>query len=71
VKNLVIGLLLGTAVSCFAAAELSRHYEANTDEAVVKCLQEATDKSEVSFKLTPNGVDESQATCWPDGIAAK
>jgi len=69
VKNLVIGLVLGAFTSVCAQAVLSRHYEANTDETVQKCLSEATEKSEASFKLTPDGIDESHATCWPDGIS--
>lgn len=68
-KNLVIGLLLGSAVSCFAQAALTRHYAANTDVDIEKCFSEINDKSEASFKLTADGIDQSQATCWPDGIA--
>lgn len=68
-KNLVIGLVLGAFTSVCAQAVLSRHYEANTDESIEKCFSEINDKSVASFKLTADGIDTTQATCWPDGIS--
>ena len=70
-KNLVIGLLLGAATSCFAEAVLTRHYAATAQEDIQKCISEIqanVDKGEVSFKFNDDGIDFDQATCWPDGI---
>ena len=70
-KNLVIGLLLGAATSCFAESVLTRHYAATTQEDVQKCISEVQsniEKAEVSFKFNDDGIDFDQATCWPDGI---
>ncbi len=68
-RNLVIGLVLGAFTSVCAQAVLTRHYSANTAEDIQKCISEISDKSEASFKLTEDGLDYNQATCWPDGIA--
>jgi hypothetical protein len=78
IRNLVVGFFLGAGlIGSYVYAEtnspaLSEHFAAVEQADIERCFDAASaadSKTEVSFKLTEDGIDYNQAVCWPDGIA--
>jgi hypothetical protein len=73
-KNLVFGLIVGLTIGAAAlvyAEVTAPHFDATDDASIQKCFdsaQAADSKTVVSFPLTPEGIDQSKAVCWPSGI---